>query len=83
MPNSANRQPPRWWCLVWPNVVHVLVLMVLVVIVVSLMRWGYDAGEAIGLVATAGEVFGLVAMMAAVSLTIVHWMLSRCRQLPA
>jgi len=51
----------------------VLVLMVVMVTVVSLMRWGYDADKAIGLVATMG----------AVSLTIVHRMLSISRRQPA
>ena len=71
--NSANQQPHRWWCLPWVSVTHVLVLMVVMVTVVSLMRWGYDADKAIGLVATMG----------AVSLTIVHRMLSISRRQPA
>jgi len=55
------------------TVMHVLVLMVVVVTVVSLMWWGYDASKTIGLVATMG----------AVSLTIVHQMLSSCCRRPA
>jgi hypothetical protein len=62
---SANGQPCLWWGVPWLTVIHVLVLIVVVVTVVSLVRWGYEADTAIG----------LVAMIGAVSLTITHRML--------
>lgn len=72
--NSTNRQPCQWWGLPWLTAIHVLVLMIIVVTVVSLVQWGYDADKAIGLVATIG----------AVSLTIAHRMLLPvCRRQPA
>ena len=63
--NSANGQPCLWWGVSWLTAIHVLVLIIVVVTVGRLIRWGYDANTAIG----------LVTMIGAVSLTITHRML--------